>query len=731
MKRSKVTHTRRVRTLHSTLLGIAIMFAGASPAQAIDYTWLGGSGNWTASNWNIAGFPYGTTSNVFIDSGNLLNSVVNLNTPFGIPVDIGTLEINAGDTLNVLDGRGFNVGGGTITNNGTLALNGLGSPTGIQLSAVTTLTGNGQTVLSGDPNTGFIGNTLTIGSGQTVRGVGTLAVANISNQGTVLAEHGVLSLSGVVNSTGTLAAAADGILLQSGSVTAQTINVAPGGSYALSSGQLEVTAFNGDFIQQAGTFAAGIGASTSTLTGNYTLNSGATLEIGLAGHTAGLYDQLNVSGNVSLAGNLSVVPQSGYSVATGDFFSILNIQGARSGTFAGLAEGASIPVGSSSLNLTYFAGDGNDVALVSILTPGSVNYVTAGLNDFAYVAGAYTAPSGSTTQFSVMGMDILSGSSFTLGANETLNLDNGAGTLNVVQGAVFTGNGLVQGSIHNAGLVRIPIVPLSQVQGGHVQVIAEPVMTLAQPMVINQSTVVSIGTFVTSSGGSGGGGVCDACGGGSAAPGGEIAPAGGVATRVYTIAGNIAQVRGTLAVDSSLEVTGSFNQTDTGALRLFVGGNQAANFGASKSGGSYSQLSVGEEVTLDGALQIVLQPELFQGFSYTPQLGDTFDFVIGAGGITLASGLQYEIFVSSVGKDMISGLTFSTYDSGILSDPDHLYKVNENIFSFALVDSGTVLRGTLIEPYSVVAVPEPETYAMMLAGLGLVGWAARRRKQFC
>lgn len=30
--------------------------------------------------------------------------------------------------------------------------------------------------------------------------------------------------------------------------------------------------------------------------------------------------------------------------------------------------------------------------------------------------------------------------------------------------------------------------------------------------------------------------------------------------------------------------------------------------------------------------------------------------------------------------------------------------------------------------YTVAAVPEPETYAMMLAGLGLVGWAARRRK---
>jgi len=35
---------------------------------------------------------------------------------------------------------------------------------------------------------------------------------------------------------------------------------------------------------------------------------------------------------------------------------------------------------------------------------------------------------------------------------------------------------------------------------------------------------------------------------------------------------------------------------------------------------------------------------------------------------------------------------------------------------------------TDLSPFAIAAVPEPETYAMLLAGLGLVGVAARRRK---
>lgn len=42
---------------------------------------------------------------------------------------------------------------------------------------------------------------------------------------------------------------------------------------------------------------------------------------------------------------------------------------------------------------------------------------------------------------------------------------------------------------------------------------------------------------------------------------------------------------------------------------------------------------------------------------------------------------------------------------------------------FAIDDISLSIKST------VPAVPEPETYAMLVAGLGLLGWVGRRRKQ--
>ena len=48
------------------------------------------------------------------------------------------------------------------------------------------------------------------------------------------------------------------------------------------------------------------------------------------------------------------------------------------------------------------------------------------------------------------------------------------------------------------------------------------------------------------------------------------------------------------------------------------------------------------------------------------------------------------------------------------------------MLTFTSATSGN--SGAVLDNVSVMAVPEPETYAMLLAGLGLMGFIARRRK---
>lgn len=52
---------------------------------------------------------------------------------------------------------------------------------------------------------------------------------------------------------------------------------------------------------------------------------------------------------------------------------------------------------------------------------------------------------------------------------------------------------------------------------------------------------------------------------------------------------------------------------------------------------------------------------------------------------------------------------------------------NDILHGFLNNDNGGVLQGATY--LTVTAVPEPETYAMLLAGLGLTGWMVRRRKR--
>lgn len=146
---------------------------------------------------------------------------------------------------------------------------------------------------------------------------------------------------------------------------------------------------------------------------------------------------------------------SGFTAQAGKVFNLVTVDGQRSGLFANLAEGAGIVLNGHTLQLSDLAGDGNDIALVSPITPNSVNPAAAHAGSQACVAGHFPRPaSGGARTLAVRSLDLLPDSSFTLASNDQLNLDDDHGRLFIAAGAVFSGNGLVQDQLRNAGLVR-------------------------------------------------------------------------------------------------------------------------------------------------------------------------------------------------------------------------------------------------------------------------------------
>jgi fibronectin-binding autotransporter adhesin len=395
------------------------------------------NGNATVSNSANA-----TLSGVISGGNSLTKSGASTLTLSGSNTYSGTTTVSAG-TLSVASDANLGSGAVNLAGGSTLTVTGATTiDNAIALTGNATVSNSANASLSGVISGGFNlaksgASTLTLSgsnsySGTTTVSAGTLSIAGDSNlgsgavslaAGTTLAVTGsstidnnlvlagaatvqtasAVTWSGVISGGNTLAKTGAGTLTLSASNTAT-------GTTTVSAGTLSVTGSTAGAtivasgttlggtgtlggavtVQNGGTLSPGVSPGTLTVNGDLTMAVGSTLAVEINGTTAGTqYDQVIVNGAVDVSG-ATLSATHGYSPGSGDSYTIIvnDAADAVTGSFSGLAEGATVTAGGNGTILTasYIGGTGNDFTLTAPLNP-TVSSVSSISGDSTYKVG--------------------------------------------------------------------------------------------------------------------------------------------------------------------------------------------------------------------------------------------------------------------------------------------------------------------------------------------------------
>ena len=277
---------------------------------------------------------------------------------------IDRLTINGGTTTvhhasSELSVRALGMNGGVLdlglpgTSGGAIRLKNV---TDVRLDITSTATqtpivrGTGRLVLDGSPDMAVHDGPLPIDLRIEA------AIVSSTSQGLTKSGPGVAQL--VANNTYSGPTFVSGGTLLIDATQPSTIN--------LTGGRLGGTGRAGPIVGSAGTIAPGHSPGVLD-SGSLTLSADVTLALELYGTAAGTtYDRLAVTGTVTLANaTLAAVIAPNVTLPPGATLTIIDNDGtdAITGTFADLAEGARLVVGSHAFTVSYQGGTGNDVVL--------------------------------------------------------------------------------------------------------------------------------------------------------------------------------------------------------------------------------------------------------------------------------------------------------------------------------------------------------------------------------
>jgi autotransporter-associated beta strand protein len=380
----------------------------------------------------------------------------------------GTLQIGAGGTTG-------SIGGGAISNAGTLVIN-----RSDDVTMVNAITGNGAVTKQGSARltltgangiTGTLtiaGGTLQVGNAGTAGSIGTGAIVN--NGSLVVSRSDALAIAGAITGSGTLTKLAAGNLTLSGANTFAGATLVSAGTLTASSGSLAGTSgitVNGAVLSAVNYNAAAplaldaaatatVSGSALTITGavtnagtnadalNFSASTGKITLTSLAGAGKTRFGAAaDITGGIA-EGTVTVVGALGANI-TGGMVSAGSFAGAISGgttTVSGVATITTLTTGTLNLN--------GSTSSIGTLTSGTINLGTTALtvNDGTF-AGLLAGANGSLIK-ATTGILTLSGAN-TYGAGTTINLGTlivgnvgslGSGAVTVASGATLNLNNL-------------------------------------------------------------------------------------------------------------------------------------------------------------------------------------------------------------------------------------------------------------------------------------------------
>jgi hypothetical protein len=298
----------------------------------------------------------------------------------------------------------------------------------------------------------------------------------------------------------------------------------------------------------------------------------------------------------------------------------------------------------------------------------------------------------------------------------------GTGTLNIDGGSLSVGGG--NGSI---GIDKLVLGSAVGTSGSHTLSGTGSILAGNETIggsgtgTFNQSggthTVTNVLTIAAANGSSGtynltggaltaNGGITNNAGGSFTVGAGTVAIVGGAGFVNHGLLGGGGTIAGNVTSDGTvgpgyspgtLSITGNYTQTALGTFNAEIGG---------LLDGQYDALNVTGTATLDGLLNV----SLFESRAglFTPHAGDYFDILTAS---TILGSFSSQSFAALSDPNLFWRIDYLTNDSG---------RIRFDVVRLSVASN--------IAPPPPPAVPEPETYAMLLAGLGLLGFVGRRKK---